>query len=154
WGVAGGGVGGGGGGGGAREEDPADALLGAALVEHARKNQVQPRYSATRDPMFPAVEDISVAALVGARRHLGRGAAGVRLGNADRRLVARQNEIGRELALRGGAVFEDGADVAHVGSDQDARRCAAMLGHLFDDQRRLEVTQSLAAELLRNGHAE
>jgi len=56
--------------------------------------------------------------------------------------------------MRRGAVFEDGADGAHVGFDHDARRCAAMLGHLFDDQHRLEVTQSLAAELFRNGHAE
>ena len=29
-----------------------------------------------------------------------------------------------------------------------------MLGHFLDDQHRLEVAQSLAAELLRNGHAE
>jgi hypothetical protein len=104
--------------------------------------------------MLPAVEDINVATLVRARRHLGRGAAGLRLGNADRRLVAGQNQLGRELALRGGAVFEDGANGAHIGFDHDARRGAAMLGHFLDDQHRLEVAQSLAAELLRNGHAE
>src|ERR1700755_7228 len=115
----------------ADEEKSAHALPVSALVESARKDQVQSRYAATRDPMLPAVEEINVAALVRARRHLGRGAAGLRLGNAARRLVAGQTQRGRELALRGGAVFEDGADGAHVGFDHDARRRAAMLGHFL-----------------------
>src|SRR5207245_10915024 len=56
----------------AHEDESADALLGAALVEHPRKNQVQSRYSAARDPMLPAIEEITVPAPVRASRHLRR----------------------------------------------------------------------------------
>src|SRR5262245_46266093 len=73
----------------AHEDEPADALLGAALVEHPREHQVQSRHAAARDPMLLAIEDIDVAALVGARCHLRCCAAGPGLGDADGRLVAR-----------------------------------------------------------------
>ena len=82
----------------AHREEAADAELLAALVEHAREDQMQPRYAGAGDPVLLAVDDVAVAALVGARGHRGRVAAGLRLGDADRRLVAARARAARPAA--------------------------------------------------------
>src|SRR3546814_3498591 len=62
------------------------------------------------DPVLAAVQHIAVAALVGPRGHLGGGAAGAGLGDADGRLVAGEHLLRRQALLRLAAVGHDGAE--------------------------------------------
>jgi len=85
-----------------------------------------------------------------ARRHLGRRRSGFRLGDADRRLVARKNEIGSQPLLLFGAILHDRGDGAHVGLDRNAPRRPAYPRHFLDDQGGFEVTPSPTAVGFRN----
>ena len=53
----------------AHRKEAADAEFFAPLVEHAREDQMQPRDAGAGDPVLLAVDDIAVAAFVGAGRH-------------------------------------------------------------------------------------
>src|SRR6185312_7894376 len=92
--------------------------------------------------MLLAADDIGVAVLVGARRHLGRRRPGFRLSDADRGLVARKNEVGSQPLLLFGAILHDRRDGAHVGLDRNAPRRPAYPRHFLDDQGSLEITSS------------
>src|SRR6266404_5110303 len=83
-------------------------------------------------------------------RHLGRGRSGFRFGDADRRLVARKNEISSHPLLLLGAVLHDRGDGAHVGLDRNAPRRPAYPRHFLDDQGGLEITSSSTAVGCRN----
>lgn len=61
------------------------------LVEDFREDQMQLRDARAGDPVLAAVDDVFVAAFVGARLHVHGVAAGVGLGDADRGLVAREH---------------------------------------------------------------
>ncbi len=122
--------------------------------KNSSEYQVQAGDAAAGDPVLLAIDDKAVAAPVGACRHLARRAAGARLGDADRRLVAGQDQLGGEPLLRLAAVFHDCADRAHIGLDGDAAGDAATFGHLFDHQYGIEITRALPAVGGRNGHAE
>jgi hypothetical protein len=115
---------------------------------------MEPRDSAAGDPVLHAIDHIDVAALVGARRHLRRGAAGAGLGDADGGLVAAQHHRRRELPLVLRTIGHDRADGAHVRLDDDTRRGAAHLRHLVDDEHGVEIAPPLPAILLRDRHAE
>ena len=138
----------------AHGEKAADAEFLAALVEHARENQMQARNAGAGDPVLLAVDDVCVAALVGARGHGERVAAGVRLGDADRRLVALQHQARGELLLRLAAIGHHGRDRAHIGLDHDAGGHRAGLRHFLDHQHGVEEGAALSAQRLRDGHAE
>ena len=111
---------------------------------------MQLRDAAARDPVLLAPDDIGVAVLVCARRHLGRRRSGFRLGDANRGLVAGKNEVGSQPLLLFGAVLHDRGDGAHVGFDRNAPRRPAYPRHFLDDQRGLEVTSSATAMGCRN----
>ena len=138
----------------ADREKAADTLLLALLIEHARKHQMQLRDAAAGDPVLAAVDDVAAAPAVGARGHLAGGRSRAGLGDADRRLVACEHQLGGELLLGLGAVMHHGRDRAHVGLDHDPPGDAADLRHLVDHQRCFEETEAKAAILLGNGHPE
>jgi hypothetical protein len=137
----------------AHRDEAADAQLLAAFVEHPGEDHMQLGDAAAGDPMLLAVEDVNIATPIGARRHLGRGAAGLGLGDADRRLVTRQDRFGREPFLGLAAVLHDRRDAAHVGLDDDPAGDAAGLGHLLHHQGRLQEPEALSAIVVRHGHA-
>ena len=61
-------------------------------------------------------------------------AAGVGLGDANRRFVAGQDIVGGQPLLRVAAIGHDGGDAAHIALDRDASGDAADLGHFLDHQ--------------------
>jgi hypothetical protein len=138
----------------AHGEEAANPKILAALVEHAGKDQVQPGHAGAGDPVLLAVDDIFVAAFVGARGHGQRVAAGVGLGDADGGLVALQHQPRGEALLRVVAIGHDGRDRAHVGLDDDTGGHGAGLGHFLGHQDGVEEARILAAQRLRHGHAE
>ena len=135
-------------------DEAADAPVLAIGVEHPGEDQVQARDAAAGDPVFHPVDDIAVAFQRRPRRHVGRRAAGVRLGDADRRLVAVQHQAGRQLLLVLAAIGHDRADRAHIGLDGDPARRAAHLRHLLDDEHGVEIAAPSAAIGFGNRHAE
>ena len=137
----------------AHGEEAADAEVLALLVVDARKDQMQPRDAGAGDPVLFAVDDVGVAALVGARGHGHGVGAGLWLSDADGRLVACEHQLGRKFLLRWAAVGHHGRYRAHVGLNRDARGHCAGLGHFLDHQHSVEEGAALAAERLRNGHA-
>ena len=134
-------------------DEAADPLLDALLVEHPREHQMQARDAAPGDPVLRAVDDIAVAAPVGAGGHLAGRAPRAGLGDADRGLVAGEHQLGAEPLLRLGAVVHEGRDRPHVRLDDDAAGDAARLRHLVDHERHVEEAPSLAAVRPGNGHA-
>ena len=137
----------------AHREEAADALL-EAVLENPRENEMQPRDAAAGNPVLLAVDDPIVALSVGPRGHLAGSAAGIRFGDADRRLIAAQHHLGRYLALVVVAIFHHRADRAHIAFHGDPPGDAAYLGHFHDQQHRIEKRAALTAKFLRNGHAD
>ena len=131
-----------------------DTLLCALSVKHAGEDQMESRYTAAGNPVLHAVEHIRIAVFIGPRGHLRGGTAGLRLGNTDGGLIASQDQSGRALFLRRRAVVHDGGKRPHVRFDRNASGHPAHFGHLFDDERHVEIAQSGPAELRRDGHAE
>ena len=115
---------------------------------------MQLRNTGAGDPVFLAVDDVNVAAPVGACDHGGRVAARVRFGDADGGFVAREYQPCGELFLRLAAIGHDRRYRAHVGLDHDARCDRAGLGHFLDHQHGVEEGAALPAARLRQGHAE
>ena len=134
-------------------DEATDPLLRALLVEHPREHQMQARDAAAGDPVLRAVDDVAVAALVGAGGHLPGRASRAGLGDADRGLVAGEHQPGAEPLLGLRAVVHQGGDRTHVRLDHDAAGDAAHLRHLVDDQRRVEEAPPPAAVAPGDGHA-
>ncbi len=111
------------------------------------------RDAAAGNPVLCAVEYIAVAGAARGCAHFGGGAACVGLGDADRGLIASQNERRAQAFLSFRAVGHDGGDAAHVGLDDNARcECAGFgnfLGHAAD----IEVACAHAAVGLWDRHA-
>ena len=133
--------------------ETADAQPVALRVQHPREDQMQAGDAAAGDPVLLAVQDIAVALFHGGGRHFRRGAARLRLGDADRGLVTVQHELGGHLSLGLGAILQDGGDRAHVGLHRDAPGDAADPRHLLDHQRGVEVAQARPTKLRWHGHA-
>ena len=103
--------------------------------------------------MLGAINDEFVAALVGAGGHFGGRAAGVRLGDANRRFVAGQHIVGGQPLLRVAAIGHDGGDTAHIAFDGDASGDTTDLGHFLDHQNGVQPAGALPAPFGWDGHA-
>src|SRR5262245_41713692 len=103
--------------------------------------------------MFLAVDDVRIAAFVGARSHRGCIGARLRFGNADCGLVTVEHELRGHPLLGIGAVGHYGRNRTHVRLDDDSRGDCAGLRHFFDHQNGVEEGATLAAKRLRNCHA-
>ena len=114
---------------------------------------MQARDAAAGDPVLLAVDDIAVAALVGAGGHLPGGASSIGLGDADRGLVAGEHQLRAEAFLRLRPVVHEGRNRPHVRFHHDAAGDPARLRHLVDDERRVEEASPLAAIGLGDRHA-
>ena len=131
----------------------ANAKLLALLIIGAGKNQMKLRDTATCDPVFGAIQDPVVTALVRTGGHFCCGRSGTGFCNADRRFVAREHQFRRQFSLSLRAIGHDCADGTHISLDHDACRDTAGLGDLLDHQHHVEISQTLAAKFGRYGHA-
>ena len=114
---------------------------------------MQPRGAAAGDPVLVAVDHVARAAPVRARGHVAGGAAGLGLGDADRRLVAGQHRLGPLALLRVAAVGHHRGQRAEIGFDRDPPGHRADPRHLLDHQRRVEDAETGSAVLGRDRHA-
>ena len=136
----------------AGRDEPRDSLFLAALVEHPGEDQMEARDPAAGDPVLAAVDDELAAPPVRARGQLGRRAAGLGLGDADRRLVAAEHPVRPLPLLRRRPVGHDGGDRTHIGLDDDAPGHRADSGEFLDHQRGLQEAETLATERLWHRH--
>ena len=131
------------------DADRADALRAWRVAEPA-VDEVVVRVAAVGDPALAAVDDVLVAVEARLGAHVGRGRAGVRLGDADGHGDLAADRLGQDvLLLLLGAEELDDAARADVGLEHLERGGTALLGQLLLDDERVEQGAAVAAVLLR-----
>src|SRR5690242_3929888 len=94
--------------------------------------------------MLLAVDYKGVAAPLRARDHLARGTARVRLGDANRGLVATQNQVSGKPLLGITAIFHHSAECAHGTLDDNTAGGATAFRNLLDHKHSVEAASTLS----------
>ena len=114
---------------------------------------MQSRDSATSDPVFLTIDNVSIPFLVCARGHFTRGTSSIGFRDTDSRLIARQYALSGNFFLFFGAIGHDGTNCAHVRLNGDAPHGRTGFGHLFDHECRFKVAKSATAVRLWHSHS-
>ena len=133
-------------------DKPANSLL-YTLVEDPGKNKVQAGYAAPGNPVLMAIESVGVTMLISAGCHFTGRTSRIGLRDTDRGFVPLQYAGCCKFFLRLAPVGHDRTNRPHICLDRNtAHRCAG-LGHFFNDQDRLQITQALTTVGLRDCHS-